>query len=243
MRSPVRAVVAVIVGLAAVFWLGAASARSSQATLRSTSTSVTCSSVILIGQTGTCGAVVSDTDTGTTTTPSGTVDFSASNSVLFPDTAACTLSAGSCHVAYIGSLPPGTAMMTASYSGDSGHAPSSGAQEIEVMAPILPGPLPPYLFATTRARPIAGKRFTGITVTYIATRIAEVQCHGSVGGKRLVARQRRFYEGGISGPAAVSCGWQIPKASAGKVLKAWARAFTPTGGFWSGGNHIWRVKR
>jgi Bacterial Ig-like domain (group 3)/PASTA domain len=132
-RSAVRPVVAVIVGAAAVLWLGTASARSSQATLRSTSTSVTCPSVILIGQTGTCEAVVSDTDTGTATTPSGTVDFSASSTIEFSGTPVCTLSAaGSCQTTYTGSL--GTATITASYDGDSSHATSSATQQIEVTA-------------------------------------------------------------------------------------------------------------
>ena len=242
MRGAVRGVVAVIVGAALVLSLATASARSAGTELRSTATTVTCPSVVDIGQTGTCTAVVSDTDTGTATTPSGTVDFSASNSVLFPDTAGCTLSAGSCQIAYISSEPLGTAMMTASYSGDSSHASSSGTQEFEVIAPIGPGPRPLFHFATTRARPVAGKRFMGITVAYVATPIAGVQCHGRVGGKRLVARQRKFYEGGISGPAAVSCGWQIPRASAGKLLHAWARGFTPDGGYWSSGKSTWRVQ-
>jgi hypothetical protein len=236
-------VVTLVAGAASVLWLATASAGSLPSSLRSTSTSVSCEPAgQVIGATATCTAVVSDTDTGTAATPSGTVDFSASNSVLFPDTAACTLSAGSCQITYIGSQPIGTATMTASYGGDSGHAPSSGTEEILVTVPIGPGPLPPFHFATTRARPIAGKRFTGITVTHIATPIARVQCHGSVGGKRLVARQRKFYEGGISGPAAITCGWLIPKTSTGKLLHAWARGFTPTGGFWSGGKSTWRVK-
>jgi hypothetical protein len=126
---------AVIVGAASVLWLGTASAMSSQATLRSTSTSVTCASVILIGQTGTCEAVVSDTDTGTATTPSGTVDFSASPSaVAFSVTSVCTLSAaGSCQIAFTGSAY-GPATITSSYGGDSSHATSSATQEIVVTA-------------------------------------------------------------------------------------------------------------
>jgi Big-like domain-containing protein len=235
-------VVTLLAGAASVLWLSTASAGSPLSSLRSTSTSVSCyPATQVVGGTSTCTAVVSDTDTGTATTPSGTVDFSASNSVLFPDTAACTLSAGTCQITYIGFQPLGAATMTASYSGDSDYAPSSGTAVIYVIAPIGPGPLPPFHFATNRARPIAGKRFTGITVTYISTPITKVQCHGSIGGKRLVARQRRFYERGIPGPAAVSCGWQIPKASAGKLLYAWARGFTPSGD-WRSPQSTWRVK-
>ena len=135
MRSAVRAGVAVIVGAAAVLWLGTASARPSQATLRSTSTSVTCPSTILIGQTGTCEAVVSDTDTGTATTPSGNVDFSASSTAAeFSSTPVCTLSAaGSCQITFTGSAY-GPVTITASYGGDSSHATSSATQQIEVTA-------------------------------------------------------------------------------------------------------------
>jgi hypothetical protein len=131
----VRAVVVFVVGVAAVFWLGAASARSSQATLRSTSTSITCPSVILIVQTGTREAVVSDIDTGTTTTPSGTVDFSASSTaVAFSGSPVCTLSAaGSCQIAFTVSAY-GPVTITASYDGDSGHATSTATQQIEVTA-------------------------------------------------------------------------------------------------------------
>jgi hypothetical protein len=163
-RSAVRAVVAVIVGAAAVLWLGTASGRSSQATLRSTSTSVTCPSVILIGQTGTCEAVVSDTDTGTATTPSGTVDFSASSTVEFSGTPVCTLSAaGSCQITYTGSL--GTATITASYDGDSSHATSSAKQEILVTAPIGAGPRLCYV-----------PRVTGKTVAQARRALGHFQC-------------------------------------------------------------------
>jgi hypothetical protein len=87
--------------------------------------------VVVIGQPGTCEAVVSDTDTGTATTPSGTVDFSASSTVQFSGTPACTLSAaGSCQITYTGSA--GLATITASYDGDSSHATSSATQEIVV---------------------------------------------------------------------------------------------------------------
>jgi len=139
-RSAVRAAVTVVIGAAAVLSLGAASARSSQSTLRSTSTSVTCPSVIAIHQIGTCEAVVTDTDTGTATTPSGTVDFSASGTVEFSGSPVCTLSAtGSCQITYTGSVQA-TATITASYDGDPSHAPSSATQEILVVYPTIPPP-------------------------------------------------------------------------------------------------------
>lgn len=139
MRSAVRAGVAVILGMAAMLGLGTAAASSSEALLRSTSTSVTCPSVILIGQAAECQAVVSDTDAGTATEPTGVVDFSGSGTVTFPDPAACTLSAGSCQITYTGSIA-GVGTITASYEGDSTHAASSATQQFVVTAPIGGGP-------------------------------------------------------------------------------------------------------
>jgi len=91
--------------------------------------------VILIGQTGTCEAVVADTDTGTATTPSGTVDFSASSTAVeFSGTPVCALSsAGSCQITFAFSAF-GPETITASYDGDSSHATSSATQQIEVTA-------------------------------------------------------------------------------------------------------------
>jgi hypothetical protein len=91
--------------------------------------------VILIGQTGTCEAVVSDTDTGTATTPSGTVEFSASSTAVeFSGTPVCTLStAGSCQITFTSSAY-GPETITASYDGDSSHATSFSTQQIEVTA-------------------------------------------------------------------------------------------------------------
>jgi hypothetical protein len=105
-----------------------------------------------------------------------------------------------------------------------------------------PPPQPEFHFGATHAKPIAGKSFTGITVGYIATSIEGVRCHASIGGKELHARQERFYEAGIAGPEAVSCSWQLPKAAAGKHLRAWARAYNPDGGFEGSGYAAWLVR-
>jgi len=107
-----------------------------------------------------------------------------------------------------------------------------------------PPPLPAFRFAATQARPIAGKRFTAITVTYIATPIAQVQCQATLGGVELYdGREQRFYAPGITGPDAVSCYWPIPRGSAGKLFQASAGALTPTGASYGGGDISARVKR
>ncbi|HEY8776914.1 MAG TPA: PASTA domain-containing protein [Gaiellaceae bacterium] len=84
---------------------------------------------------------------GVATSPTGTVEFSASSIDAFPDPAACTLSGGSCQITYTAyGFAPSTQTITASYGGDSGHATSSGAQDIAVIPYTGPGPRPPILY-------------------------------------------------------------------------------------------------
>ena len=176
---------AVVVGAAAVLWLGTASAKSSQATLRSTSTSVTCPSVILIGQTGTCEAVVSDTDTAPATTPSGTVALSASSTaVAFSGTPVCTLSAaGSCQITFTGSAY-GPVTITASYDGDSSHATSSATQQIEVTA----------CFGCGLPRICRVPRVTGKTVAQARRALRHFQCRS---GRISHAYSKRIEKGRV----------------------------------------------
>lgn len=145
-----------VVAIAAMLWLGTASAGPPRpllsAALRSTSTSVSCTAGVTLGQMGSCTAVVSDTDTGTATTPSGTVDFSAGSVVAFPEPAACTLSADSCQITYTGSAP-GATTIRAAYGGDSSHTPSSGTQEVSVTGSVG---APTYC----KVPRVAGKTFT-----------------------------------------------------------------------------------
>lgn len=127
----------IVAGTAAVLSLGTASADP----LRSSSTSLSCPAIVdLGGQTATCTASVADTDSGTATIPTGVVEFSSTNSHGVADRATCTLSQGSCSFTHIGWSTLGTRTITATYEGDSSHARSSGAQDIQVIAPIGPGP-------------------------------------------------------------------------------------------------------
>jgi hypothetical protein len=128
-------VLTIIVGAAAMLGLGKASADLP----RSTSTSVSCPAVRLIGQPGTCTASVTDTDTGSAMTPTGIVELSATGIHGFAERASCTLSAGSCQVTYPGDVL-GLQTITAMDEGDSGHAGSSNTVEVYVSAIIGPGP-------------------------------------------------------------------------------------------------------
>src|SRR5206468_8164012 len=73
-------------------------------TARATATSVSCSPAdVLVGQASTCTAVVSDTDGGAVSAPTGTVGFSSSDPGSFGGSP-CTLSgsgaSASCSVTY-----------------------------------------------------------------------------------------------------------------------------------------------
>ncbi|HET7380185.1 MAG TPA: Ig-like domain repeat protein [Gaiellales bacterium] len=132
-----RAVLAltVVAGTAVLLSLGTASADP----LRSTSTSVSCPTVALIGQTAACTATVADTDAGSAVTPTGAIEFFAPGTHGLVERARCTLSAGACQVTYRGDTL-GVRTITAEYEGDSQHAPSSGTGQLFVTAPIGPGP-------------------------------------------------------------------------------------------------------
>lgn len=135
-----RAVLAltVVAGTAALLSLGQASADP----LRSTSTSVSCTGVVDLEQSVACTASVTDTGVGTATTPTGVVEFSAPGDHGTALRAACTLSAGSCEITYRGWVSAGVRTVTGTYEGDSSHAGSSGAQEVDVFV----GPRPPCCF-------------------------------------------------------------------------------------------------
>ena len=110
--------------------------------LRSTSTSVSCPGVVDLEQTVTCAANVADTGAEPATTPTGVVEFFAPGDHGVVLRATCTLSAGSCEITYRGWDSAGVRTVTATYEGDSGHAGSSGTQEVGIFV----GPRPPCCF-------------------------------------------------------------------------------------------------
>ena len=104
-------------------------------TKRSTSTTVTCSPAsVAFGQASTCTTVVSDSDSGTKSFPTGTVTLSAAPAAsgTFSSTT-CTLAqvgattTSSCDVTYTPSANAGTHTINASYGGSAAHAVSSDA--------------------------------------------------------------------------------------------------------------------
>ena len=109
-------------------------------TFRSTSTSVSCHpSLVVAGEATGCRATVSDTDTGSASTPSGPVSFSSNSPGSFDSSAACTLApsatpgVASCTISYTPSaVGAGTHTLTGAYGGDATDGPSSAAATVSV---------------------------------------------------------------------------------------------------------------
>lgn len=104
-----------------------------------TTTTVSCDSPVVVGQPGGCAAIVTDTASSGTTTPTGQVTFSRSGTGTWSFTSSdCTLSEitpgeARCSVAYaLGSGSAGTSTITASYGGDGSHNISSNTATVTV---------------------------------------------------------------------------------------------------------------
>jgi Flp pilus assembly pilin Flp len=98
--------------------------------VRTTSTSVKCAAPHKLGQVGSCTATVSDSDLGTSITPTGIVTWSTTGSGTF-SAGTCNLSGGQCSVGYTPSAKDNP-IITGSYAGDPVHAPSSGTDTFNV---------------------------------------------------------------------------------------------------------------
>ena len=103
---------------------GSTQAFSLTVTLRTTSTSVSCSpSSVVVNQATSCTAVVVDSSGSGGATPTGNVVFTPSGS--------CTLVSGSCSVSITPSAS-GSFSVSANYGGDSSHSTSSGSSSVAV---------------------------------------------------------------------------------------------------------------
>jgi CSLREA domain-containing protein len=131
---------------------------------RPTSTTVTCvPTSVVVARLTTCTATVSDTAPGKATTPGGSVSFSTDSPGTFSPEGLCTLSAGSCQVAYTpAAVGSGTHAITARYGGDAAHATSSGSAQENVNTPP---PTPPAVTNPTEshARWREGNRLAGFS--------------------------------------------------------------------------------
>ena len=94
---------------------------------RPTSTTVACApGTVLAGTPTQCTVTVTDTGTGTATDPIGVVTLGGSSCSLAPS---ATPAAAVCTVAYI-PVTGGPQMISAGYSGDATHLPSSGGTSL-----------------------------------------------------------------------------------------------------------------
>ena len=105
----------------------------------STTTSLHCQShSLLVDQSTVCTTTVTDTATTGPTAPTGTVTVSSDSSGTFasdPCTLSGTGATASCEVSYIpAAVGSGQHTLTANYSGDSTHAPSTGSRRLAVAA-------------------------------------------------------------------------------------------------------------
>ncbi len=98
--------------------------------LRTTSTTITCPATGTVGVSLSCSAPVVDTSPGTTSTPTGTVSWTHTNTGTF-SAATCSLVSGSCSVQYTPGAS-GSHMITGNYGGDSTHDTSSGDTRVTV---------------------------------------------------------------------------------------------------------------
>jgi hypothetical protein len=111
--------------------------------LRSTSTTVSCTSPVLIGQGTTCTATVTDTTGAGASAPTGTVTFSTDSTGGFSDPGvACTLvpiggDSSSCTVTYT-PLVAGNHAIGADYGGSLVHSSSSAVTDFNITANIRP---------------------------------------------------------------------------------------------------------
>ena len=128
---------AALVGLVVVSAVLVPTRQAAAATLRTTSTTVTCTpGSVTVGGATKCTATVKDTAAGTPSTPAGTITFTSSTSGTFSPVT-CTLSGGSCASSFSPSAG-GQDTISAAYSGDKSHAASRGATTITAAAPTHP---------------------------------------------------------------------------------------------------------
>ena len=104
---------------------------------RTTSSVVVCTSPVVVNQTSNCSATITDSSSGGSVTPSGSVSFASNSTGVFSQpscslTASGTVGVASCSVSYTPSIT-GFHTITSSYAGDSSHLGSSGSETVTVV--------------------------------------------------------------------------------------------------------------
>lgn len=96
---------------------------------RSTSTVVSCTTPVLIGQKSTCAVTVTDASPAPSTTPTGTVNFVSMGTAGSFSSTACMLASGTCSVNFVPSHS-GTITVSGNYAGDRAHDTSTGSSTV-----------------------------------------------------------------------------------------------------------------
>src|SRR5947199_9529181 len=100
-----------------------------------TSTTLSCSSPVAVGQTSLCGVVVADTSPGATIAPSGTVNVASNGAGSFTATS-CNLFVSTISATYSVNFNPSAVealTINGEYLGDATHSASSGSTPIEAI--------------------------------------------------------------------------------------------------------------
>src|SRR5436309_2821939 len=100
-----------------------------------TSTTLSCSSPVAVGQTSLCGVVVADTSPGATIAPSGTVNVASNGAGSFTATTCNLIGSTISSTCYVNFNPSAVETLTINgeYLGDATHSASSGSTPIEAI--------------------------------------------------------------------------------------------------------------
>jgi hypothetical protein len=86
----------------------------------------------------------------------------------------------------------------------------------------------PLEFDINRKRPVAGKTFSGLTITLLGPgTINWVNCDAKIADTRLRARQQSFFAGSHERKRVI-CRWRIPPQTGGERLRLWNYGHHPT---------------
>jgi hypothetical protein len=161
-----------------------ASAGSTQLTgaARTTSTSVSCSSPVVVGTGSSCTATVTDTAAGTKAAPAGGVTWSSSGAGTF-SAATCApanAAAQTCTATYTPTAA-GSPTVTASYGGDATHGASAGGASLTVTAPAPPITLRSSVFkANANANTMVITKPAGVVAGDVLVAAIDVQANPTV---------------------------------------------------------------
>ena len=103
---------------------------------------------------------------------------------------------------------------------------------------------PPVVIAYSHSQAVAGRWFTGVTISaspVTQASITSLDCGVVLRGKYIYARVRKFYAQGVSRPVGVTCSWKIPRGAHG-WLHTWLGDDVSTSVGGTNINGAWKIK-